>query len=399
MSATRFRFSKKAIDDLVPGRSRQYYFDTIVTALAVLVTPAGSKSFYLCKKIRGKPVRVRIAGVHEVPIERARLIAAERLVQLLAGGEAPAAGRATGAAEAQPAVLPKAETLTLGQVMAEYLEYLREHKRPSSVLKYTQIFARHLAPFADREIASFRRREISQLHVEIGRGSGHHMANRTVAMLRAVLNRAIKEHDLDIPNPAAGITFYNEQQRSRRLQTEELPAFFEAVHAEPNANIREFVLLSLFTGARKANLLAMQWSHVSLDRGIWIVPAAEAKSNREMPIVLPTAAVEILTDRRARIEGPFVFPGRRGADHMMDPKIGWQRILTRAGLENLRMHDLRRTLASFQIDTGSTLEVIQKTLGHGSKSTTEIYARMAMAPVKESVERAVEEMLSGSNPV
>ncbi len=61
------------------------------------------------------------------------------------------------------------------------------------------------------------------------------------------------------------------------------------------------------------------------------------------------------------------------------------------------MHDLRRKIASFQIDTGSPLEVIQKTLGHESKVTTEIYARLALEPVRESVERAAEEMLKHAN--
>ncbi len=64
-------------------------------------------------------------------------------------------------------------------------------------------------------------------------------------------------------------------------------------------------------------------------------------------------------------------------------------------MPGFRMHDLRRSLASFQIDTGTPLEVIQKTLGHESKVTTEVYAQMAMGPVMESLERATEEMLKG----
>lgn len=78
---------------------------------------------------------------------------------------------------------------------------------------------------------------------------------------------------------------------------------------------------------------------------------------------------------------------------MASPQNGWDRICVRADLTDLHMHDLRRSLASFQIDTGTPLEVIQKTLGHESKVTTEIYARLALDPVRLSVERATEEML------
>jgi integrase len=176
---------------------------------------------------------------------------------------------------------------------------------------------------------------------------------------------------------------------------EELPAFFKAVDEEPNKDIRDFVLLALFTGARKSNLLSMRWADVSLERALWVVPAGESKNSHELDVVLSSRVVEILRERRVQVEGEYVFPARPGrkAVHMMDPKIGWERICKRAGIEGLHMHDLRRSLASFQIDTGTPLEVIQKTLGHESKVTTAIYARLALDPVRESVERATEEML------
>jgi len=153
------------------------------------------------------------------------------------------------------------------------------------------------------------------------------------------------------------------------------------------------VLLALFTGVRKSNLLAMRWDCLSLKRGLWIIPAEESKTNEELPVVLTKQVVQILRERKERNTGEYVFPGIRNADHMMDPKNGWQRILKRAKLEGLRLHDLRRSLASFQIDTGTPLEVIQKTLGHGNKATTEIYARMAMDPVRASLEKATEVIL------
>ena len=222
--------------------------------------------------------------------------------------------------------------------------------------------------------------------------------------MRAVINRAIREHEMEIPNPANAITFYREEGRTRRLSAEELPAFFKAVDDEPNKDVRDFILLALFTGARKSNLLSMRWAEISLERGLWVIPAESSKTGKPLDVILSKVAVQILQDRLVAKRGDFVFPGREGgrisldpsqqrSGHMANPNVGWERIINRAGLIGLRMHDLRRSLASFQIDAGTPLEVIQKTLGHESKITTEIYARMALETVRSSVERAAEDML------
>jgi hypothetical protein len=104
-------------------------------------------------------------------------------------------------------------------------------------------------------LKSLRRRDVVALHQAIGDNHGKHQANRVVALLRAVINRAIREHELEIHNPAHAISFYREEGRTRRLSVEELPAFFQAVDEEPNKDIRDFVLLALFTGRARATYL------------------------------------------------------------------------------------------------------------------------------------------------
>ncbi|MHB1203741.1 MAG: tyrosine-type recombinase/integrase, partial [Acidithiobacillus sp.] len=77
-------------------------------------------------------------------------------------------------------------------------------------------------------------------------------------------------------------------------------------------------------------------------------------------------------------------PGAGAIGHLVEPKKGWQRLLQRAGIEDLRIHDLRRSLASFQIDAGVSLAVIGKGLGHHSQQTTAVYARLAQDPVADA---------------
>jgi integrase len=381
----RFRFTQRALEELKTDLSREWVYDEQVPLLALMVTSAGAKSYYAVKTWQGKRRFVRIGAFSEIPLPLARKRASEVILQITSGDYVPK--------RVQEAV---ASVFTLGMAYAEYQTFLQHHRKASTITQYDWIWKHHLEEWgADRALEEIRRREVVALHQTVGKQNGHYLANRVVSLLRAVINRAIRDHEMDLPNPANAITFYREEKRARRLMAEELPAFFKAVEEEPNRDIRDFVMVSLFTGARKSNVLAMRWSDISLERGLWVIPAAQSKTSKALDVVLGSFVIELLQARRGLSESDFVFPGRfgRSNDHMMDPKFGWDRICKRAGLENLHLHDLRRSLASFQIDTGSPLEVIQKTLGHESKVTTEIYARLALEPVRESVERAAEEML------
>ena len=387
----RFRFTQRALEELKTDLSREWVYDEQVPLLTLMVTSAGAKSYYAVKTWQGKRRFVRIGAFSEIPLPLARKRASEVILQITSGDYVPK--------RVQEAV---ASVFTLGMAYAEYQTFLQHHRKASTISQYDWIWKHHLEEWgADRALEEIRRREVVALHQTVGKQNGPYLANRVVSLLRAVINRAIRDHEMDLPNPANAITFYREEKRARRLMAEELPAFFKAVEEEPNRDIRDFVMVSLFTGARKSNVLAMRWSDISLERGLWVIPAAQSKTSKALDVVLGSYVIELLQTRHGLSESDFVFPGRSGRsnDHMVDPKFGWDRICKRAGLENLHLHDLRRSLASFQIDTGSPLEVIQKTLGHESKVTTEIYARLALEPVRESVERAAEEILRRANGI
>ncbi len=151
--------------------------------------------------------------------------------------------------------------------------------------------------------------------------------------------------------------------------------------------MRDYVKLSLFTGARRSNVQSMKWSDINLDRAEWRIE--KTKNGKPQTVTLSVEAIEILRRRQVNAElSLFVFPGRGESGHLMEPKAGWDRILARAGIQNLRLHDLRRTFGSYQAITGSSLPVIGKSLIHLSPSTTAIYAHLDLDPVRQSVQRA-----------
>ncbi len=110
-------------------------------------------------------------------------------------------------------------------------------------------------------------------------------------------------------------------------------------------------------------------------------------------MTLVDEAVFLLQQRKTAITSDFVFPGAGGTGHLTEPKKGWQRIREKANITNLRLHDLRRTLGSWQARTGASLAIIGKSLNHKSPQATSIYARLDLDPVRASVEKATKAML------
>ena len=143
---------------------------------------------------------------------------------------------------------------------------------------------------------------------------------------------------------------FREESRERFLQPSELPAFFQAVRAEPNKTIADFFLTCLYTGARKGNVAGMQWCDLDLAAATWRIP--ETKSGESVTVHLPAPAIELLLKRQLDAEpgAQYVFPGRRSNGktlHLSSPKDAWKRLVKRAGLRDLRLHDLRRSLGSY----------------------------------------------------
>lgn len=381
MATKKINFTKAAIDglDLPAEGQRAYHYDAKTRGLAVCVTWTGAKSFYVYRKINGKPERIRIGTYPDLTIEQARRKAEEINGQIAQGGDPQEERRRL---RANP---------TFGELFGWYME---QHAKPRKITwdEDEARFRNHLGSLAGIKVARISRADIRELHAKIGREVGPYAANRTLALVRTVINKGIRYELIAGPNPAAGVEMFREQSRDRRLTQSEIPAFFQAVAEETNHAVRDYVLLSLFTGARRTNVLSMRWDQLDFSAATWRIP--HTKNGTAQTIPLGEVELEILKRRQAAVTGPWVFPSKGQAGHMIEPRKGWLRILARAGIADLRLHDLRRSLGSWMVDTGASLPVIGKTLNHMSHTTTAIYARLSMDPVREAKARAIGAMLS-----
>ncbi len=385
--AARLNLSKGTIEGLPsPTADRVYVYDTKQPGLALCVTKAGTKTFYVYRKVNGRPERIRLGVWPLMNVSQARTAASD-VVGQVAGGSDPTVTRKIH--RASP---------TFREMFDEFVELptrtkAKRVRSPKTVKDYRLQFEGYLADWHERKLSSVTRQEIERRHNRLAESSGQYTANRVLSLVKALYNSAIELGYLS-ENPAAGLRQFEEQTRDRFLTAEELPRFFAAVEAEPSEKVRDFVWLALWTGQRRSNVLAMRWVDVDMSRALWTMPST--KTGRHA-VPLTAQALEILKRReQSKGENVYVLPGRHGRGHLMDPMRQWKEILTRARIANLRIHDLRRSLGSWEAITGASLQIVGKTLGHTQSESTAIYSRLSDDPVRSAMATATAAIVKAS---
>lgn len=379
----KFNFTKVTLQNLpIPSSNKRiYYYDTKMRGLALRVTSSNIKAFVVYRWVNGKPERITLGRFPDLTIEQARKKAAE-VNAVIATGKNPR----------EEIKLAKSES-TFEELFNYYLENFSKVHKMKTYKKEKQKYDRFLIKWRNYKLSEITTTKITELHAEIGNHNGRYEANRVLALLSIVFNKAKEWGYYSNENPAKGIKKFEEQERERFLHPDELPRFFQALEEEPNKIIRDYIFISLLTGARRANVLSMQWKDISFEGREWKL--IETKNGKPQTIPLMEEAINLLTQRKilAPKNNPYVFPSFGRTGHLAEPKRGWQRILDRANIKDLRLHDLRRTFGSWQARTGSSLTIIVKSLNHKSPVSTAIYARLDLDPVRESMEKATEAML------
>ena len=253
-------------------------------------------------------------------------------------------------------------------------------------------YQRHLAArLGKKRLADVTRADVAAIHARIGKDRPTH-ANRVLALISSVFGRGIEFGLWEGNNPCMGIRRFPEQSRDRFLSSDELRRFFEALEQYPNDTARDFIFVALLTGARRSNTMAMRWADIDFEEATWRIGLTKNGTPQTVALVEPV--VELLRERKRQASSVFVFPGKGKTGHYMEPKRAWKTVLKRAGIENVRIHDLRRTMGSWQAKTGASLPVIGKSLNHKDQATTAIYARLDLDPVRSAMEKAATAMLA-----
>jgi hypothetical protein len=239
-------FTKKSIDALpLPNKGkRSVYYDIKTPTLAIRITSTGHKSFTIIRKIDRRSEKITLGTYPHMSIEQARKKAAIVNAEI-AGGmrSANCKGRNTG------------KSITLGEFFEEYLvRHAKPHKKTWQ--EDQRKFNRYLSHWKKMKLSHIRKSDIQQLHTKIGEKNGKYTANRLLELLSIMFACGIT-WEICSDNLTLGIKHFPEKSRDRFLQPDELPRFFKALDEEFNSDIQDYIYLSLFTGARKSNLLSM----------------------------------------------------------------------------------------------------------------------------------------------
>lgn len=443
MASSKINFSRTAVASIsAPDSGRIYYRDEKTRGLVLDVQAGGTKTFQVYRKVNGKPTRVTL-GRFDADLPESREFTKDtdplslighsaalnvKMARKLADAVNAALDRGENpASEAAQSRLAGKTELNLRQAFERYYQdHLVPHgKKTAEDLRND--FARYVGKvpvgqkklrgkerqksagsvdWETRKLSSVTQGHIRQLMISLQAGVGDRTANKVFVMLRSIFNAMIKWNLYGGENPCENIVKFKEVSRERFIGGDELPRFMGLLNKHPHRDFKDFVLLSLFTGARRENVLSMRWSNINMDAGIWTVPGEQSKNRAPLTISITTNVRQILSGRKAEIAplsdehgepSPFVFAARSASGYMSPPNKRWKQLLKDAQLEDLRLHDLRRSLGSWAAITGASLPVIGRALGHKTATATMVYARLQHDPVLEAMERATTAMLEKAN--
>ncbi|WP_299478062.1 site-specific integrase [uncultured Roseibium sp.] len=397
------KLTKRTVDAIAPLTKTRVHYDSELKGFGVRVTPSGHKAWvveYRPGGGRNTPTkRMTLGRTGTLTPDEARRKAREILASALLGGD-PALEKSD--ARKMPTLAQFAET------------FIRDHVDVKLKKSTASTYRDHLERLIVPEIGSIKldqltRKRVSALHSKIGTKSPG-IANRMLATLSSMFGfAAIKELVPEGFNPTRKIEKFPENQLERFLSSDEIRRIGEAICEGETTGIpwvvdethpkskhvakaeNRFTLIDryaaaairllLLTGARRGEILALKWENVDVEHGLLHLP--DSKTGKKT-IVLNAAAAKVLADL-PRL-GSYVIAGREPDTPRHDLKKPWAAVLRRAGVKNVRLHDLRHTHASFGVNAGMGLPIVGKLLGHSRSSTTERYAHLADDPVRQASE-------------
>lgn len=433
MAVKRITFNKETLLALPTPttKDRETYYDSKEPCLALRITKAGTKTFYVIKKIDGQAEWIKLEKFPHMTVEQARKRAVAFRAEINTGNNPAAAKRAI------------REEETFQQLFDDFLKNRRSKSgKPlaaKTITGYQSDWRNHLSKLGKKKISQVSEHDISTIYNNVGKDHPT-AANRIRALASSLFSHAIETKRAK-SNPVEGIPKrFAETKSTRYLDGSEIGRFLVALHSLPT-KWRLLFTVSLLTGIRRENVLAMRWSDIDMDRRLWWLD--HTKGNKSQSVALPSALIPMLQEWRSQCESlEWVFPSKDSSTgHVMEPKKRWAEIfdfdevkqiterivatgatfeplkteplsktLERARtqartlgidlygtrMDHTRIHDLRHTAASWMINNGATLPVVGKSLNHTSPQSTMRYSHLEVEAVRKAKETATDAMLSAA---
>jgi integrase len=390
MSTVKKSITVRVVGGLEPG---QTIWDSVVAGFGVRCQRL-AKVYVLKFSFQGRQ-RWMTIGKHGAPWtpEKAR-IEARRLLGVVADGKDPAEKRD---------ILK--DDLRLSDLCDLYLKEGVATKKASTTSTDRGRIERHIKPLlGNRLCRNITQADVERMMQDIANGKtavdertgpkgraivkgGEGTATKSVTILGAIFTFAIRR-GLRPDNPAHGVKKYPPRKLERFLTSSELSRLGRALTLADekgvNPSATNAIRLLILTGCRKGEVLTLRWKDTDFERSCLRLPDSKTGA-KVVPLGKP--ALELLETLPRLDDNPYVFPGSKGTKHFVGlPKV-WERIRSDAGLDDVRIHDLRHSFASVGALRGESLLIISKALGHQNMETTAGYAHLTDDPLKAAVDR------------
>ena len=374
--ATQVTLTERRIRDAKPEAKTYIMRDRDIRGFGVRVTPTGAKAYVLDYRASGRRRLATLARCSELGLKEARERAGRELTAIRDGAADPLRRRK----EAR-------EAPTVAAFVERFFDYCErrvadDHMSPRTAADYHQQCTRYLLPsFGRLRVAEVKRQDIESAVA----GIKPVQRNRVLALMQRLFTLA--EHWELRPqhtNPARGVERAREEPRDRVLTPSELAALSGAlsgaVQTSPAAVAA--IRFAAMTGLRIGEVIAVRWEHIDFETGRLTLPST--KTGRRVH-KLPTVALEILA-AAPRLNGWCFTTGRGGITYKTARAV-FVTACKRAGLADVRLHDLRRTVMTSAAAAGVGTHVLRDLLGHKTTAMADRYVRAVGNPVHEAREQ------------
>jgi integrase len=373
------KLTKSAVEAVKPLTKDQVLWDSEVKGFGCKITPKGKRVYFLYYRVNGTTQRRPVIGTHgEITAEQARAVAKRWLADIAAGGD-PSRDRQA---------YKKAPTIN--DLCDRFLsDYARVRRKPGTVYDYERQIERFIRPkLGSRKVVDITRSDVSSLHH--GLRDTPYQANRVLALMSKMMNLAEQwGYRDDGSNPCRHVEKYKEKKRERYLTADELGRLGQVLSDVEKSgsellSVVPAIRLLIFTGCRMSEILTLEWDWVDFDQACIRLP--DSKTGSKI-VHLGEPALEVLNSIDRLAENPYVIVGGKERKHLVNLEKPWRRIRAKAGLDDVRLHDLRHTYASFGVAGNLSLPMIGEMLGHKEAATTQRYAHLAADPVKQATDQ------------